>query len=101
MKSLVDTFLYLPNTGRLSAGTGIRYVPKMSAPAASFVFVSSTSASIGAAFDVFSTEPPEDDELLLLDNFFATPHLGGSSHEAILAMGMAAIDGLDNCSIPD
>ena len=54
-----------------------------------------------AAFDVFSTEPPEDDELLLLDNFFATPHLGGSSQEAILAMGMAAIDGLDNCSIPD
>jgi len=54
-----------------------------------------------AAFDVFSTEPPEDDELLLLDNFFATPHLGGSSQEAILAMGVAAIDGLDNCSIPD
>ncbi|MDB2676327.1 phosphoglycerate dehydrogenase [Amylibacter sp.] len=54
-----------------------------------------------AAFDVFSTEPPNDDELLLLDNFFATPHLGGSSQEAILAMGMAAIDGLDDCSIPD
>ena len=54
-----------------------------------------------AAFDVFSTEPPKDDELLLLDNFFATPHLGGSSQEAILAMGMAAIDGLDDCSIPD
>jgi phosphoglycerate dehydrogenase-like enzyme len=54
-----------------------------------------------AAFDVFSTEPPEDNELLLLDNFFATPHLGGSSVEAILAMGMAAIDGLDNYLIPD
>ena len=54
--SRVDTFLYLPNTGRLSAGTGIRYVPKMSAPAASFVFVSSTSASIGAAFDVFKLD---------------------------------------------
>jgi len=54
-----------------------------------------------AAFDVFSTEPPEDSELLLLDNFFATPHLGGSSEEAILAMGMAAINGLDSYSIPD
>lgn len=54
-----------------------------------------------AAFDVFSTEPPKDNELLLLDNFFATPHLGGSSEEAILAMGMAAIDGLDNYLTPD
>lgn len=53
-----------------------------------------------AAFDVFSTEPPEDKELLLLDNFFATPHLGGSADEAILAMGLAAIDGLDNYAIP-
>jgi phosphoglycerate dehydrogenase-like enzyme len=53
-----------------------------------------------AAFDVFSVEPPEDNQLLLLDNFFATPHLGGSAEEAILAMGLAAIDGLDNCSIP-
>ena len=53
-----------------------------------------------AAFDVFSPEPPEDKQLLLLDNFFATPHLGGSAEEAILAMGLAAIDGLDNCSIP-
>jgi|TARA_B110001469_G_C9631431_1_gene315900 phosphoglycerate dehydrogenase-like enzyme len=53
-----------------------------------------------AAFDVFSTEPPKDKELLLLDNFFATPHLGGSSEEAILSMGLAAIDGLDNFSIP-
>ena len=54
-----------------------------------------------AAFDVFSTEPPKDKELLLLDNFFATPHLGGSADEAILAMGRAAINGLDNHAIPD
>ena len=53
-----------------------------------------------AAFDVFSVEPPEDKELLLLDNFFATPHLGGSTEEAILAMGRAAIDGLDKNRIP-
>lgn len=54
----------------------------------------------GAAFDVFSTEPPEDMELLNLDNFLVTPHIGGSSQEAILAMGMAAIEGLENAGDP-
>mgnify|MGYP001207263603 CR=1 FL=1 len=49
----------------------------------------------GAAFDVFWNEPPEDHELLNLPNFFVTPHLGGSSEEAILAMGRAAIAGLE------
>ena len=44
----------------------------------------------------FAIEPPEDPELLKLDNFLATPHIGGSAFEAILAMGRAAIDGLDN-----
>lgn len=52
----------------------------------------------GAAFDVFANEPPEDQELLALANFFATPHIGGSTEEAILAMGLAAIEGLK--SIP-
>lgn len=50
----------------------------------------------GAAFDVFSSEPPQDLELLSLPNFLATPHIGGSAEEAILAMGRAAIEGLDN-----
>ena len=53
-----------------------------------------------AAFDVFAVEPPHDQELLALPNFLATPHLGGSSQEAILAMGRAAIDGLDRNRIP-
>jgi phosphoglycerate dehydrogenase-like enzyme len=54
----------------------------------------------GAAFDVFAAEPPQDRELLALANFLATPHIGGSAHEAILAMGRAAIDGLDQHEIP-
>ena len=53
-----------------------------------------------AAFDVFAAEPPEDQELLNLPNFLATPHIGGSAREAILAMGRAAIDGLDVNHIP-
>ena len=53
-----------------------------------------------AAFDVFSTEPPQNDELLMIPNFLATPHIGGSSEEAIIAMGMAAIDGLESAGDP-
>jgi D-3-phosphoglycerate dehydrogenase len=50
----------------------------------------------GAAFDVFESEPPVDTELLSLTNFVATPHVGGSTTEAVLAMGRAAIEGLDD-----
>jgi phosphoglycerate dehydrogenase-like enzyme len=53
-----------------------------------------------AAFDVFAQEPPQDRELLVLPNFLATPHIGGSAEEAILAMGRAAIDGLEHCELP-
>ena len=53
-----------------------------------------------AAFDVFAQEPPQDRELLELPNFLATPHIGGSAEEAILAMGRAAIDGLEVNRIP-
>jgi phosphoglycerate dehydrogenase-like enzyme len=50
----------------------------------------------GAACDVFAIEPPLDRELLLLSNFVGTPHIGGSTVEAALAMGRAAITGLDD-----
>ena len=54
----------------------------------------------GAALDVFAIEPPTDTEFALMDNVLVTPHIGGSTEEAILAMGMAAIDGLDNAKDP-
>ncbi len=47
-----------------------------------------------AALDVFEMEPLLSSELLKLDNFFATSHIGGSTEEAILSMGLKAIENL-------
>ena len=54
----------------------------------------------GAALDVFSLEPPIDTDFAHLDNVLITPHIGGSTEEAILAMGMAAIQGLEEAKDP-
>src|SRR4029453_9915049 len=52
----------------------------------------------GAAFDVFTEEPPTNAQLLLQPAFIGTPHIGGGTAEAVLAMGRAAIEGLDDPS---
>lgn len=49
-----------------------------------------------AACDVFASEPPGDHPLFELSQFTATTHIGGSSEEAVLAMGRSAIKGLTN-----
>ena len=49
----------------------------------------------GAAIDVYDSEPPKDKELLNLKNLICTPHIGGNSNEAVLAMGRTAIEFLN------
>lgn len=43
----------------------------------------------GAALDVFENEPPTGSPLLQMDNVVFTPHLGASTHEAQVAVGVA------------
>ncbi len=54
----------------------------------------------GAAFDVLEVEPPVACELATLPNVIVSPHIGGSTEEAVLAMGRAAIDGLESTLPP-
>jgi phosphoglycerate dehydrogenase-like enzyme len=51
-------------------------------------------AIAGAAIDVFESEPSDDSELIKMPNLVCTPHTGGSSDEAVLAMGRSAISHL-------
>jgi D-3-phosphoglycerate dehydrogenase len=50
----------------------------------------------GAALDVYESEPPVNKELLSLPNLICTPHTGGNSYEAVVAMGKSAISHLVN-----
>ena len=49
---------------------------------------------LGAALDVFCSEPPDDIEFLKLPQLMVTPHIGGNSIEAVEAMGQGAIDNI-------
>jgi D-3-phosphoglycerate dehydrogenase len=53
-----------------------------------------TEALRAACFDVFAIEPAENDRLLNLPNFLATPHIGASTEETRVAMAQAALRGL-------
>ena len=54
----------------------------------------------GVALDVFEIEPPADQDFISMENVFVTPHIGGSTEEAILAMGLSAIEGLERAKEP-
>jgi D-3-phosphoglycerate dehydrogenase len=53
-----------------------------------------------ACFDVFAFEPPRDMDLFSTTGFIGTGHIGGSAEEAVVAMGRAAIAGLDTATDP-
>ncbi len=54
----------------------------------------------GGACDVFQGEPDVNPRLAGLPTFLGTPHIGGSAYEAQLAMGRAAIEGLETARVP-
>jgi len=59
-----------------------------------------TNHLAGAAADVFNHEPDVHPKLLAQPGFLGTPHIGAATEEAQLAMGRAAIDGLENNRVP-
>ena len=54
----------------------------------------------GVALDVLEEEPLNDLSFSEQDNVLITPHIGGSTEESILNMGLSAIKGLDNYKDP-
>jgi D-3-phosphoglycerate dehydrogenase len=56
------------------------------------LFTALTEKKISAAaLDVFTQEPPARSPLLSLDNFIATPHMGGYTLEALNETGMICV----------
>lgn len=49
----------------------------------------------GAGLDVFENEPDPRHDLVTLDNVVVTPHVGGGTSEAIVAMGDTVIANID------
>lgn len=52
----------------------------------------------GYAADVFPDEPLHSKDFTIEEGFYFTPHIGGNAEEAVLAMGRAAIRGLESFS---
>ena len=52
------------------------------------------------ALDVYQREPAINHPLFEFNNGIFTPHMGGSTEEAVLAMGVAAIEGLSRAKNP-
>ena len=50
----------------------------------------------GAALDVYESEPLEKEALYSLEQVICTPHIGGNSIEAVIAMGESALEQLDS-----
>lgn len=48
----------------------------------------------GAGLDTYQNEPPIGSPLLSLDNILTTPHIGSYTHEALLEMGLIAVENL-------
>jgi D-3-phosphoglycerate dehydrogenase len=52
----------------------------------------------GAALDVYESEPPNGNPLLKLDNVVTTPHIGASTREAQISVGLTIAEEIINVS---
>ncbi|MCJ7667832.1 MAG: D-glycerate dehydrogenase, partial [Anaerolineae bacterium] len=46
----------------------------------------------GAAMDAFKEEPATGSPLVKLNNFIATPHIGATTLESVIRMGILAVE---------